>query len=118
MRQGPTIAVLLPLVAALPAAVRAARGTPPKAGAQAAASVPDLSGVWDTRAAAPARTSSVSSRLPTTPMTPWAEELFKPIKSSYAGPDGYLNDPLFKCFPPGVPRTLKALCRWFGFPMR
>ena len=24
-------------------------------------------------------------------MTPWAEELFKPIKSSYAGPDGYLN---------------------------
>ena len=51
-------------------------------------------------------------------MTLWAEELFKPIKSSYAGPDGYLNDPVFKCFPPGVPRTLKALCRWFGFPMR
>jgi hypothetical protein len=37
-------------------------------------------------------------------MTPATEAAYKAIKSSYAGPAGYLNDPVFSCYPPGVPR--------------
>ena len=92
------VAVLLPL------GVRAAEPVPrPAAGPQAAASVRDLSGVW-ARYPGGGPSRNFLSRGPAPPMTPWAEELFKPIKASYAAPDGYLNDPVFKCLPPGVPR--------------
>ena len=39
-------------------------------------------------------------------MTPWAEAKFKAANSVYRGssPDDVLKDPIFNCFPPGVPR--------------
>jgi hypothetical protein len=100
------ISILLLLTALLPVGSPAAMGEPPEAaGAEAAASVPDLSGVWARYpGGGPSRTFLSNFKAPDPPMTPWAEELFKPIKASYAGATGYLNDPVFKCFPPGVPR--------------
>ena len=45
------------------------------------------------------------------PMTPWGEEKYKAAKAD-AGPRGVslseTNDPIFKCFPPGVPRIYLA----------
>jgi hypothetical protein len=100
------ISALLLLTVALPVAVLAARGEPLQAAkALATASAPDVSGVWARYpGGGPSRNFLGNFKAPDPPMTPWAEELFKPIKSSYASPDGYLNDPVFKCFPPGVPR--------------
>jgi hypothetical protein len=81
------------------------------ASAQSTAPIPDFTGVW-----------MHPLKLPTTfdpsdpkglgpglrlPMTPWAEAKFKAAKPSHGGPGVTLletNDPVFKCFPPGVPR--------------
>ena len=40
------------------------------------------------------------------PMTPWAEAKFKAANSVYrsSSPSTVLSDPIFNCFPPGVPR--------------
>src|SRR5690348_2524579 len=85
-----------------PIALTAANAQPTKA-ARAQASAPDLNGVW-VRYPGGGPSKNFLTRGPEPPMTPWAEELFKPIKASYAAPDGYLKDPVFQCFPPGVPR--------------
>jgi len=41
------------------------------------------------------------------PMTPWGEAKFKAANSVYrsSSPNTVLSDPIFSCFPPGVPRV-------------
>ena len=85
-----------------PIAVTPASARPPRA-TGAEASAPDLNGVW-VRYPGGGPSRNFLTRGPEPHMTPWAEELFKPTKASYAAPDGYLKDPVFQCFPPGVPR--------------
>jgi len=76
-----------------------------QATAPAAAPAPDLSGVWARHPdGGPSNNFLGDFKRPDPPMTPWAEKQFKAIKSSYEGPAGYLNDLVFQCFPPGVPR--------------
>jgi hypothetical protein len=75
----------------------------------------DLTGVWRRSRRAPDNARrytiyelafTISSEKP--PMTPWAEAKFKAAKPD-VGPNafsiGESNDPLNKCFPPGVPRV-------------
>jgi hypothetical protein len=75
----------------------------------------DLSGVWrrSRRASDKARkytiyelAFAITSEKP--PMTPWAEEKFKANKPNI-GPNSVSisesNDPILKCFPPGIPRA-------------
>lgn len=72
---------------------------------QGAASPPNLSGVWARHPGkGPARNFLADYKAADPPMTPSTEAVFKAIKSSYAGQTGYLNDPVFSCYPPGVPR--------------
>jgi len=74
---------------------------------------PDISGVWSRRAArtaldgGPTRPDFLSDTKKTEPpMTPWAKAKYKEIRTSYlSGPTGYMNDPVFACMPPGVPRV-------------
>jgi hypothetical protein len=49
------------------------------------------------------------------PMTPWAAEKFKKTNAMYHGNDAktVLSDPIFQCFPPGVPRIYL-----FNFPVQ
>jgi hypothetical protein len=49
------------------------------------------------------------------PMTPWAAAIYKVNSAKYHGddPDTVLSDPVFSCYPPGVPRIYL-----FGFPMQ
>jgi hypothetical protein len=74
----------------------------------------DFTGVWRRTRRPPdsARQYSTfelvfSFMTPNPPMTAWGEEKFKAVKPD-AGPQGVslseTNDPVFKCFPPGVPR--------------
>jgi hypothetical protein len=87
--------------------------------AQAAAPAPDLSGLWSRlRDAAVPRGYELlvlefSRAEP--PMTPWAEAKYKAAKPLYRGsePGTALSDPIFSCFPPGVPRILL-----FNFPVQ
>ena len=75
------------------------------ANSQSAASTPDISGVWARHAGkGPAHNFLADYKAPDPPMTPATEAAFKAIKSSYSGTTGYMNDPVFSCFPPGVPR--------------
>ena len=77
--------------------------------AQVAAAMPDLTGVWVGGTASATFDSSdprgmgPGLRLP---MTPWAEAKFKAAKPSLGALGVTLtetNDPVYKCFPPGVP---------------
>jgi hypothetical protein len=77
-----------------------------------AASVPDLSGVWQLHAPSGDRYQLYNLTKDEPPMTPWAEERFKAAKPSF-GPRAVedSNDPVnpttvnaMGCFPPGVPR--------------
>jgi hypothetical protein len=74
----------------------------------------DLSGVWRRSRRPPDKARkytiyelafSITTERP--PMTPWAEEKFKANKSNI-GPSSVSiaesNDPILKCYPPGVPR--------------
>jgi hypothetical protein len=84
------------------------------AGPQSSAAVPDLTGVWRRSHQPPDNArkytmyeiaGTLSNEKP--PMTPWAESKFKAAKPN-VGPRGVplsqSNDPVTKCFPPGVPR--------------
>jgi hypothetical protein len=68
----------------------------------------DLSGVWVLRP--PGKNSAYSDFAFTKeepPMTPWGEEKFKTAKSVFGPnkkPAKDSNDPVYGCFPPGVPR--------------
>jgi len=77
-------------------------------------SPPDLTGVWRRSRRVPDNAHkytnyelafTISNEKP--PMTPWAEAKFKANKPSIGPNDVPLtetNDPIMKCFPPGVPR--------------
>ena len=73
--------------------------------AQTIANTPDLSGIWSRRAGATGPDFLSNSKKPEPLMTPWAEAEYKKVRESYTStPTGYLNDPVFNCMPPGVPR--------------
>ena len=78
-----------------------------------AASSPDLSGVWNAKAPKGAPLAELIAYYSTfgkgePAMTPWAEAQYKAAKPSF-GPKSVTmeetNDPVYKCFPPGVPRV-------------
>jgi hypothetical protein len=77
-----------------------------EAKAQTTATTPDLSGLW-IRLRDPAHSSlNLDFGKVVSPMTPWAEAKFKAANSVYrsSSPSTVLSDPIFSCFPPGVPR--------------
>jgi hypothetical protein len=74
--------------------------------AQAASFTPDVSGLW-IRLRDPAHASvNLDFGKFVAPLTPWAEAKFKAANSVYRGsdPSDVLKDPIFSCFPPGLPR--------------
>jgi hypothetical protein len=87
---------------------------------QTAAPTPDLSGLW-----VRLRDKGASARgyavlvldfgQQDLPMTPWAAAKYKAANSLYRGsdPSTVLSDPIFSCFPPGVPRIYLL-----GFPVQ
>jgi len=94
--------------------------TPP-ANSQVAAPAEDLSGIWmrlrDKGATARGYPGIILDLGQPTelPMTPWAAAIYKVNSAKYHGddPDTVLSDPVFSCYPPGVPRIYL-----FGFPMQ
>ena len=67
---------------------------------------PDLSGLW-IRLRDPSHSPiNLDFGKAISPMTPWAEAKFKAANSVYrsSSPSTVLSDPIFSCFPPGVPR--------------
>jgi hypothetical protein len=92
---------------------------PETAKVQPSAPTPDLSGIWtrlrDAGASAlgyPSLTLEFSKAEP--PMTPWAEAKYKANKTLYRyDPKGVLSDPVYSCYPPGLPRIYLQ-----GFPMQ
>jgi hypothetical protein len=77
-------------------------------GASVAAAPPDLSGVWVLNSTAGANSySDFASSKQEPPMTPQAEEKYKAAKPVFGPnkkPAGESNDPVYGCFPPGLPR--------------
>lgn len=83
--------------------------------AKAAASAGNLSGLW-IRLRDPANASiNLDFGKTISPMTPWGEARFKAANSVYrsSSPSTVLSDPIFSCFPPGVPRIYML-----NFPMQ
>jgi len=73
---------------------------------QTAVPAPDLSGLW-IRLRDPSHSAiNIDFGKVISPMTPWAEAKFKATNSVYRGssPSNVLSDPIFSCYPPGVPR--------------
>jgi hypothetical protein len=76
----------------------------------AAAGTPDLSGLWSRlRDGATARGYQnyvLDFGKSDSPMTPWAASIYKVTGPKFHGddPNTVLSDPVFSCFPPGVPR--------------
>jgi hypothetical protein len=71
-----------------------------------AASAQDLSGLW-IRLRDPSHSPiNLDFGQVISPMTPWAAAKFKAANSVYrsSSPSTDLSDPIFNCFPPGVPR--------------
>lgn len=74
--------------------------------APTASPTPDLSGLW-IRLRDPSHSLvNLDFGKFAAPLTPWAEAKFKAANSVYRGsdPSDVLKDPIFSCFPPGVPR--------------
>ena len=74
--------------------------------AEPAAPAADLSGLW-IRLRDPSHSPiNLDFGKAISPMTPWAEAKFKAANSVYrsSSPSTDLSDPIFNCFPPGVPR--------------
>jgi hypothetical protein len=103
------IGLVLALVASLafsPLLPSQTTDRPGTAKAEAAAPTPDLSGLW-IRLRDPSHASiNLDFGKAISPMTPWAEAKFKAANSVYrsSSPSTVLSDPIFNCFPPGVPR--------------
>src|ERR1700676_4727005 len=80
------------------------------ASSQTAAPTPDLSGLWSRlRDGATARGYAMyvlDFGKSDSAMTPWAAAKYKINGPKYHGedPNTVLSDPVFQCFPPGVPR--------------
>ena len=91
------------------------------ASASAAPSSPrDLSGLWIRLRDKGATSRGYDSFIldlgsAISPMTPWAAAKFKTTHALYAGTDAQtvLSDPVFRCYPPGVPRIYLM-----NFPMQ
>ena len=87
--------------------------------AQAAASTPDLSGLWSRlREGAVAHGYEnyvLDFGKSDSPMTPWAAAKYRVTGAMYHGtdPKTVMSDPVFQCFPPGVPRIYL-----FNFPVQ
>jgi len=87
--------------------------------AQPASATPDLSGLWSRlRDAAVPRGYEMyilDYGKTDSPMTPWAAAKYKVTGAMYHGddPSTVLSDPVFQCFPPGVPRIYL-----FNFPVQ
>ena len=76
------------------------------AGVEPAAAPADLSGLW-TRLRDPSHSPiNLDFGKAISPMTPWGEAKFKAANSVYrsSSPSTVLSDPIYNCFPPGVPR--------------
>jgi hypothetical protein len=94
---------------------------PASASSQMLVSTPDLSGIWmrlrDKGATARGYPAILLDfgQPAGLPMTPWAASKYKVTSALYHGdnPDTVLSDPVFSCFPPGVPRIYL-----FGFPVQ
>jgi hypothetical protein len=93
----------------------------PPANSQTTATAADFSGIWmrlrDKGATARGYPGIILDLGQPTelPMTPWAAAIYKVNSAKYHGddPDTVLSDPVFSCYPPGVPRIYL-----FGFPMQ
>ena len=89
------------------------------ASAQPPTATPDLSGLWSRlRDAAVSRGYGMyilDFGKTDSPMTPWAAAKYKITSAMYHGddPSTVLADPVFQCFPPGVPRIYL-----FNFPVQ
>jgi hypothetical protein len=91
------------------------------ANSQVAGPTSDLSGIWMRLRDKGATARGYPAILldfgqPTElPMTPWAAAKYKITSAMYHGdnPDTVLSDPVFSCYPPGVPRIYL-----FGFPVQ
>jgi hypothetical protein len=85
----------------------------------ATSATPDLSGLWSRlRDGAVARGYEnyvLDFGATDSPMTPWAAAKYKITGAKYHGdnPSTVLSDPIFQCFPPGVPRIYL-----FNFPVQ
>jgi len=101
---------------AISAQIQAQQETAP---AQATAATPDLSGIWsrlrDGAIARGYQSYILDFGKTDSPMTPWAAAKYKIANAKYHGddPNTVLSDPIFKCFPPGVPRIYL-----YNFPMQ
>ena len=102
---GPVLALIATLVFSPASFGQSAEPSP------AATATPDLSGLWirlrDKGAVARGYPSFVLDfGGAMSPMTPWAASKFKTNSALYHGDDAstVLSDPIFQCYPPGVPR--------------
>ena len=94
---------------------------PALANPQVAVSAPDLSGIWirlrDKGATARGYPAILIDfgQPAELPMTPWAAAKYKINSAMYHGndPDTVLSDPVFSCYPPGVPDIYL-----YGFPVQ
>jgi hypothetical protein len=116
---GPVLALFATLFFS-PTAFTQAPEPQPVATPSAEASAPDLSGLWirlrDKGAVARGYPSFVLDfGQAMSPMTPWAAAKFKKTFAMYHGDDAstVLSDPIFQCYPPGVPRIYLQ-----NFPMQ
>jgi len=104
--------ILALLLALAPAPLMRAQEAPQSA-AETKGTGPDISGVWNARPPAHAQLPELILYFSTfgkgePAMTPWAEALYKSAKPSF-GPRSVTmeqtNDPVYQCFPPGMPRV-------------
>lgn len=108
----------LALALLLPVFAQAQNPAAPPSAKTAAAAAPgaDLTGVWTQYPRIGGHSASdggfvFSKEEP--PMTPWAESIYKSVKSPHTGGyTGNSDDTTLKCYPPGVPRIYL-----FNFPM-
>ncbi len=92
----------------------------PAAASASPSSPPDLSGLWMRLRDQGATSRGYDSFIldlgkVISPMTPWAAAKFKTTHEQYGGTDPrtVLSDPIFRCYPPGVPRIYLM-----NFPMQ
>jgi hypothetical protein len=107
------ILALLAVLTSAPFSFAQTADQPGAAKAQSATSPPTLSGVWSAKAPVGVKIDVLIAYYSTfgkgePPMTPWAEAQYKAAKPSF-GPKSVTisetNDPVYQCFPPGLPRV-------------
>jgi hypothetical protein len=111
---------ILFLVAPMDAHSQASGQNAPASASAAPSSPRDLSGLWIRLRDKGATSRGYDSFIldlgnAISPMTPWAAAKFKTTHALYGGTDArtVLSDPVFRCYPPGVPRIYLM-----NFPMQ